>query len=53
MVASATNGAWELYELSADRSETKNLAKERPEKVKELAAAWTKQLEDFRVVAME
>jgi arylsulfatase len=31
---------WELYDLNNDRSESKNLAKENPEKLKELIAAW-------------
>ena len=31
---------WELYDLSADRAEQNNLAAERPEIVRELAALW-------------
>ncbi|MES2705573.1 MAG: arylsulfatase [Verrucomicrobiota bacterium] len=31
---------WELYDLSADRSEQKNLAAQHPDKVKDLAAKW-------------
>ncbi len=31
---------WELYDLEADRTETKNLAAAHPEKVKELAGKW-------------
>ena len=31
---------WELYDLAADRNETNNLAAERPEVVRELAAAY-------------
>jgi len=31
---------WELYDMKADRTETKNLAAKLPEKVKELAAAY-------------
>jgi arylsulfatase len=33
-------GAWELYDLKADRTETRDLAAERPELVNELAAQW-------------
>ena len=33
-------GAWQLYDLKNDRSETKDPAAERPETVTELAAAW-------------
>jgi arylsulfatase len=31
---------WELYHVDQDRSESKNLAKEQPEKLKALIAAW-------------
>ena len=41
---------WELYDLSADRCELKNLAKANPEKVKELDAAWTKWAEATNVL---
>ncbi|MFO0236319.1 MAG: arylsulfatase, partial [Burkholderiales bacterium] len=33
-------GDWELFDLASDPSERKNLARERPEKVKELLALW-------------
>lgn len=33
-------GAWELYDMAADRTELHDLAKERGEDVKRLAAAW-------------
>lgn len=35
-----TGGARELYDLEADRTETRDLATENPELVAELAAAW-------------
>lgn len=38
---------WELYDLNTDRSETKNLAKVYPEKVKELDQLWMKHAEEF------
>jgi arylsulfatase A-like enzyme len=38
--AAGPKGAWELYDLKEDRSETKNLAATLPDKVKELAAIW-------------
>lgn len=44
-------GAWELYDLSSDRTETKDLAAERPEKVKELAAVWTRLHNEHRALA--
>lgn len=51
IVAAGKGSPWELYDLSADRSETKDLAKAQPEKVRELAALWTKQLEDYTALA--
>ena len=46
-IVSVKNGAWELYDLSTDRTEMKNLAEEKPERVREMAAMWTKQLEEY------
>ncbi len=51
IVAAGKESPWELYELSTDRSETKNLAMEKPEKVTELAAEWTRQAEEYFAVA--
>jgi arylsulfatase len=51
IVAAGEDGPWELYDLAADRSETRNLAADRPEKVRELAAVWTRQLEDAAALA--
>ena len=50
-LVAAKGGPWELYDLAADRSETKDLAGERPGKVKELAALWEKQWADFAALA--
>ncbi|TDJ66212.1 MAG: arylsulfatase, partial [Planctomycetota bacterium] len=35
-------GPWELYDISADRTEMRNLAAEQPERVERMAAAWTR-----------
>jgi len=40
LVRLGDNGAWELYNLKADRTESHNLAAEKPELAKELAAKW-------------
>ncbi len=40
LVAKSPGGAWELYDMEADRTETHNLAAEQPTRVKELAAKW-------------
>ncbi|MFI5381723.1 MAG: arylsulfatase, partial [Tepidisphaerales bacterium] len=50
-LVAAIKGPWELFNLKTDRSETKNLAAENPDKVKELDAAWTKHMEEFRELA--
>ncbi|MGD9128268.1 MAG: sulfatase-like hydrolase/transferase, partial [Planctomycetia bacterium] len=39
-------GPWELYDLSVDRTETKNLAKKHPEIVKRLSKLWQKWYDD-------
>ncbi len=51
IVAAGKDSPWELYDLSTDRSESKDLAKEKPEKVRELAAIWTRQFEEYRALA--
>ena len=40
LVAKGIAGSWELYNLAEDRSETRDLATERADKVDELAAQW-------------
>jgi len=39
-LVSKENQPWELYDVSQDRSETKDLASKYPDRVKTLAAAW-------------
>ena len=51
IVAAGKDSPWELYDLGADRSETKDLAAEKPDKVRELAALWEKQLADYAALA--
>jgi arylsulfatase len=53
IVAAGKDGPWELYDLRSDRSETQDLARERPEKVRELAALWAKRLADYAALAAE
>jgi arylsulfatase A-like enzyme len=48
IVAAGKNNPWELYDLSQDRTELKDLAKAEPERVSRMAAAWTAQLDEFR-----
>ncbi len=51
IVAAGKDSPWELYDLTSDRSETKNLAKDKPEKVAELAAIWRRQFEESAALA--
>lgn len=46
-------GPWELYDLSRDRAELKNLAAQQPDKVKELTAAWQQWADKVGVVPWE
>lgn len=47
VVAAGKDSPWELYDLRADRSETKDLAREKPDKVRELVALWQKQTDEY------
>jgi len=51
IVAAGKDAAWELYDLSHDRCETKNLAGKNPEKVRELAGIWKKQWDEIAALA--
>ncbi|HSQ56719.1 MAG TPA: arylsulfatase [Gemmata sp.] len=51
IVAAGKDSPWELYDLSSDRSETHDLSKDRPEKVRELAAIWTKEFGEYVALA--
>ena len=47
IVAAGKDSPWELYNIATDRSESENLAERMPEKVKELAAMWEKQRDEY------
>ncbi|QEL20146.1 arylsulfatase [Limnoglobus roseus] len=51
IVAAGKANAWELYDVSADPTETKDRAKDHPEKVREMAALWQKQFDDYAAQA--
>ncbi len=51
IVAAGKDSPWELYDLSSDRSESKNMAADTPEKVRAMAAVWTKQTEEYAALA--
>ena len=44
---------WELYHVDVDRSESKNLAKENPEKLQELIKAWFEEAEKNFVLPLD
>lgn len=44
-IVAAKGDPWELYDLKSDRTETKNLAAQFPERVAELARGWQSQLD--------
>jgi len=44
---------WELYHVDVDRSESKDLASEHPEKLKELIAAWFEEAEKNFVLPLD
>lgn len=48
IVASGPNSPWELYDLKVDRAESNNLADQYPDRVKEMAAIWKKQDDEYR-----
>jgi arylsulfatase len=50
IVAKGEKGAWELYDIDADRSELHDLAGEQPERVKAMAEAWQKWAEAGQVL---
>jgi len=53
LVAAGKDGHWELYDLAADRTETKDLAQQQPEKVRELARRWQERLNEFTALARQ
>ncbi|MBI2948049.1 MAG: arylsulfatase [Verrucomicrobia bacterium] len=53
IVAAGKDAPWELYDLSADRSESRNLAGEKPEKARELSALWERMTEQHFALARQ
>ena len=53
IVSAGKGGEWELYDLSTDRAEEKNLAAKQPDRVKAMAEMWTKQTDEFTALALK
>ncbi|MEN9556389.1 MAG: hypothetical protein RLZZ232_2675 [Planctomycetota bacterium] len=50
-LVAAKDTPWELYDLTNDRAEQKNLATEMPDRVRELEQVWQKQTDSFEQLA--
>ncbi|MGL5096470.1 MAG: sulfatase-like hydrolase/transferase, partial [Planctomycetia bacterium] len=50
-LVAAKNGPWELYDLSVDRIESRDLAGEQPDRVRELSTAWQRQYDENAALA--
>ena len=50
-LVAARDERWELYDLTRDRAESNNLAKQYPEKVRELETEWNRRLTEFTLLA--
>ena len=53
LVAPKADSAWELYNLSQDPTETRDLAGEQPERVRELGHLWDAWAEQYHVVPLD
>lgn len=53
IVAAGEDSPWELYDLSTDRSETRNQAAEMPDRVREMAALWSRLRDEYFTLARE
>jgi len=53
IVAAGKDSPWELYDLTSDRSETRNLAGSRPEKALKMAESWQRQWQAIEKLAKD
>ena len=51
IVAAGASSEWELYDLKADPTESRNVAKDHPDKVRALAAEWRRQTDAYTAQA--
>jgi arylsulfatase len=50
-LVAARDQEWELYDLATDRTETRDLARQRPDKVREMSARWQNRKDEFQKIA--
>jgi arylsulfatase len=50
-LVAARDRPWELYDLATDRTETRNLADQQPDRVRELADRWQRMHDEFAACA--
>jgi arylsulfatase len=50
-LVAAKGDPWELYNLASDRNETKSLAQQHPQRVRDLEQTWLRQMDSFRELA--
>ena len=51
-LVSPKGGAWELYDLKTDRTETVDLADKHPDRVRQLAVRWKQRMQEYRALAL-
>jgi len=51
IVAAGADAPWELYDLAADRGESRNLAAEQPGRVREMGDAWARETDIYFTMA--
>ena len=47
LIATGTEGTWELYDLTKDRGELKNLASAQPDRAKKLSDLWKQKDDEY------
>lgn len=52
-LVASRGGDWELYDLSSDRTETRDLSRQEPARVRELADRWQRMREEFAASARQ
>jgi arylsulfatase A-like enzyme len=51
LVAAGKDAPWELFDLATDRTETQDLARDRPEMARDLAQRWQRRRDEFAALA--